>query len=864
MLETRDQYKYIRDKMFGNPSRIAIDANVLGTRNQNRIKRNVDQFYLKELKSMYETVDLENSIEFDYPISSDTQLLAPNLSLYVDLDKYNNLNADVEDVWKYSGGEDPDIEKLEREFNELTENHNDQLSTLEKERDDNLSNLYVKLSTDIVSKDAEISALEETLSTFYTIYDNQMSTRLSTYEASLSGLDKRKEEIDKELSEKTIQLSVWNARRQELEFDYYDLEFDNVKELNKISSTLYTSLGNYYIEHRQLELDKQELQTKYDEDVANELSSYNQKLSSENYKYNTSSNRIYLNSNGSVGLMFEENKENLEKELEMISCYNAHENVKKGIPWISERNKTRYVEYNNRLFADWEKCKLIKVEAGIQKAVLGVMEHYSSYSNSPGGKGPEDVPYPGTTYHDSFARWLVGDMVAYDIWYEEQEDAGQASNITIVNNTFKIRCGNRHQLDNIKTLHLIMRAQGSGEDDGHGFMYVKTTASFSKIIAQQWLDRFDSEDDLNLENIQKYDDKYLSDRKELRFQQSEELYELQLEFDKDMQEIDDELTQAIRQATSSWITGIESKIIEANTLKSKGEDNQALIDEIIASKINLSTQISRLRDAYEIRRQTLRDKNRQDRDRIDADYERRFSNINTIWRTNKSAEDERHRNAVDNITNAYVADLRSKQDAIADAYQEDVEKAEQQKKAGEDDIKSGNEGFDNDLRSTWNQRFKDDEYMQVDDDYSFIYNGVPHWAQPGSVENKWIAQNVWLAIYNQSVANSQASSRLIDEYRTAIAEAQQKQAEAEGALEILDKNARYEFTLQGDMFAGFIQRFSSETTKSAMGSSSVESINIIAAYAEMDYKANTGKTYEDYETNDNAEEEEAEEDDNNN
>ena len=116
MINSKQDYKKIRDTMFGTDGRdrITVDKNVLHSRTQNRIHRNIDQFYLKELNSLYEGQnDLDNSIEFNYPIPLDTPLPYPSISDYYDEEKLRKAGFSTSDIFKWSGGMEPDYEALE-------------------------------------------------------------------------------------------------------------------------------------------------------------------------------------------------------------------------------------------------------------------------------------------------------------------------------------------------------------------------------------------------------------------------------------------------------------------------------------------------------------------------------------------------------------------------------------------------------------------------------------------------------------------------------------------------------------------------------------------------------------------------------
>lgn len=157
MLNSKEDYIKIRDKMFGNgeEDRVTVDANVLHSREQCRISRNIDQFYLKELKSLYDGNDLDNSIEFPYPIPLETALPYPSIGDYIEEDKLNEVEFQTSDMFMWSGGEDPDYETLSREdeeavieriekINDESERYSDDVSEFTETHEDNIEELNGK------------------------------------------------------------------------------------------------------------------------------------------------------------------------------------------------------------------------------------------------------------------------------------------------------------------------------------------------------------------------------------------------------------------------------------------------------------------------------------------------------------------------------------------------------------------------------------------------------------------------------------------------------------------------------------------------------------------------------------------------
>ena len=69
---------------------------------------------MKEIDTLYNTEALQQSVEFAYPISTSNKLLAPKTDGYADKAKLDKLNVDSEDIFKYSGNEDPDYDALRK------------------------------------------------------------------------------------------------------------------------------------------------------------------------------------------------------------------------------------------------------------------------------------------------------------------------------------------------------------------------------------------------------------------------------------------------------------------------------------------------------------------------------------------------------------------------------------------------------------------------------------------------------------------------------------------------------------------------------------------------------------------------------
>lgn len=72
--------------------------------------------------------------------------------------------------------------------------------------------------------------------------------------------------------------------------------------------------------------------------------------------------------------------------------------------------------------------------------------------------------------------------------------------------------------------------------------------------------------------------------------------------------------------------------------------------------------------------------------------------------------------------------------------------------------------------------------------------------------------------------------------------------------EILDENNRYLFTFNANDFSTFSDEFSSVDEDSAWGESSCSIDTVVQAYVHLDFGAETGATFPDYDEIDNPDE----------
>lgn len=127
---------------------------------------------------------------------------------------------------------------------------------------------------------------------------------------------------------------------------------------------------------------------------------------------------------------------------------------------------------------------------------------------------------------------------------DEGTSATQDSEFRVVDNEFKVRFGNRTQLDNIDKMLILVRCHGEGEN-GFGRKYGLVEAKYKGVQAREWLDQIDEENDLHLKNIQEIDDDFNEDANALRIEYENDLYDLEMQARLDLEDNDYEYYKVI-------------------------------------------------------------------------------------------------------------------------------------------------------------------------------------------------------------------------------------------------------------------------------------------------------------------------------
>ena len=855
MLKSKTDYKYIREKMFGaeGASRVTIDSNVIGTRSQKRINRNVDYFYLKEIDTLYNTEDLQQSVEFAYPINISNKLISPKTDSYADKDKLAKLAVDSEDIFKYSDNEDPDYDALRERLANATDTYQKNVQTALTTKNDTISNLKQQYENDILSYSKQTAALTAQLPDIESEYQNKITANDKEYGQNLTALRKRIAEIDKQYGNNEIDIAAWNTQRSQLEDEWYDACKDHFAGAEDAYIWLSGQKSSIMAQKFEIYVNQLNTTKKYNEDVAKANETYSNTVSQEQKNLNQTSQEIWTQSNGIVGSTYRENLQNVRDSIAALNIYPAHQHVDKAIPWIQKGTEDTYIEYNNRLFAVWEKCTCLKADIQLSRDVAAAMEHYSSSETFPSITDDyTGVTYPGHTATSDFKRLLYGDFLSFEREYKNDgEGASESSTYSVDDTTYSVRFGNRHQSGHVDKITLVLQIEGSGED-GHGYKYALVDATFDKAIAADWLSKFDTAEDEHQIAIQKIDDKYAEDSQDLKFSLDSDLEALQFDYEKALRDLEWEYVQEKQSTTMSWISGIDTTMQQANALKAEGKDNSSLLQQIRDSKTQYIGQIARLQQTFDQKRLDLSNKLSEDKTDRQQKYSDDLNKLTSKRNTDKNSEDSIYASKLKDLRSKYSDSISQAEQSLQDEYDRTMKNAAEER----DSVYKANEertnALNKSLANLWNQKCDSegwgDEY-KVSEEYNFA-GGPPSTPAAGTLEfDKWYAQNFSLPLYNLQIQNDQAIDAAMDTYNTTQAEAKYTQLQKSSQIERMDLRNRDRFTFSGGQFSGFASNFS-KTSSSGYGERYCGSVGVIAAFAVMKYGAETGGEYKNYEEED--------------
>lgn len=824
--------------MFGTEGhdRITVDKNVLHSRTQNRIHRNIDQFYLKELNSLYEGNDLDNSIEFQYPITLDTPLPYPSIADYFDEEKLKQAGFNKSDIFKWSGGMEPNYEALEQEDAQALQEQENGI------RDENM-----RYQTEITefqnSHQSKLEELNKNLSDIdkkYASILNDYNTRLSQIEqenkTAIEQLDNEKSQIDGMKSSGQITISEWNRKRYELDGKYYDQQDDYMQKRLSNELEYISNVASKGIEQYGIQSQISDENNGFTSGMELKKSIHETNIKNIQEQCSTRRNQVYLSSNGNRGEAYYQNRIKLDDGISASNVYQSALNIRKAIPWIPESDKTKFIEYNNRLMADWENCRLKKISTGyydFSKKIGGMMESYEGQDSS-----------SGETWTTSFKRFVYTSAIMMKQEYRPKEDGSETSTFTAIDNTFRVRFGNRTQSGHVDRILVPIICNAVGED-GDGNQYVLAEANFVKVMGQEWLNRRDVEDDLHLKNTQDIDDEFKSSSSSLKTSYDNDIHELEIQYKIDIDNLKYEMSSEIEEQRKSFIQSVDELRINANTMAMNGKDNSGIISQISTMNTKFNNTVSEITSKYDDRKLKLSTKLQNDKSNRLSKYNSDLNSLKTSTNSRKSDENNRHNGVINQIqsdyNDAYDRFLNDAEKIRTDAQKKIQENIDNLSKEQENQINSLNQS----LAGQWNSRFPD---YPVSETYDFWNNGRP--SEPDTIEaTNFYIEEIVPQINSLSKQQGMDYDKMADGNKTLEAEAEANYVKKMAEWEEYNPNQRDLFEFNGGEYASFGDTFNTKYEENYGGvRCDLNSFGWI--YVHYNYGAETGSEFPDYEKTD--------------
>lgn len=859
MLNDISKYKFIRDTILyteDNQARATIDDQVLGIRDQVCLPKLVDCFYLNELKAIHDTV-LENTVEKPYwPVRYDEdaqyKLPEPPLGNYFDVDKLDQVEMS-DDIFENSGGDDIDYQKFYKEWEEENDSYHEDIQEYGEDYEEEDQDERNKHEQKVL----EFNNREESI---IDRYKNTSQEYADALKKAQDDLDDRKEKWDKKLEDLwkdwekgDMKKGEFSTKRQELENEFYDFKLDYYVAIQTAMLELNDTNMEELDELQKLEKERNDELKEFNEKIQTIKKNYDKKMKERSDQHKETGNDIYLRSNGYVGVIWRKNREKMEKDLQDLEFYNARNNVSKAIPWVPLNKREWFVEYNDRLYADWEKCIWRKETANMTKIQDGYMEQYSGRQTYDSIE-TEYGTLSGYTVSNNFSRWHGGDAVMVSRNYTNDDPKASESSQFSFSYEYKLRVGNRHDQGNITAVKILGMITGYGEGSGgsenSGYHYGVVTAYKDSVAQEKYLKQIDEEDDTNVANLQELEEKYNKAKYKLDDELLKDLDDLKYKLDEDILEKEHDLNSQIRDMTGGKMQSISGLQLTANTMRFKGEDNAEILRQINEQIIELNDNINQVRQQYGKDIDELKKNYNDDKKKLNQDYVKELDKLNEENRDKVDEENKRHADKVKDIREDYQEEY-DKWDADANKEWDDkVDKAKQELDDFFDQYREAKENWDKDKVKQWNKKYKDDyPEAELSEGYSIIDGGVPLEVL-GTFDERKEAWNEYVkAADDWSIGWYDPTNAAIDKYDTAVANANKDLAIKLNEFDRLNLNQREVWKFSINDFAAFADQFTDEQQtayKSAWGEKGAFGFSALQVWVKTDYKANTGVEYPDY------------------
>ena len=812
MLNSKSDYKKVKQDQFGSSNRIAVDGNVYGKRPQKLIKQNEDVVYLAEANGVVNNVR-DNSILIDFPFySSKVEFPIAPIQNFVDPDKFKTVEISGQDVFKKNGGDNPNIQQLRDRWNQIAQNRTEfilsktnELNDYKKQLDDENKNELKVLQEKKEAENAKFPSVEEKYTT-----DIEKANKYKQDEKEQ--LSNRERDARHQYSEKTISKSEYIALlieidndRQDMELTYYSKVQDAVLVREDSLQTIHYAI--YEIESQIDGLDDKykKLYEKRESEIQAELKSYDE-------QFNTEKNQLYCDSNFGVASSYEAKYEETNQKIKNLDIYCSTDGMYKTYPWNLGKEST---EYMDRLFADWEKLTYKRISNySYKKHCKGIIEHY---------KGEDASGYKWV-----YDRFIDNSNIYYD--YDYDNAPYDTATYDVLDNRIDIRLGSRYDVGKIKNLYLIASIWGEGVD-GNGHSYHLIQASKERVVEENKANEFDAIED------QFYTEKDSSEKTyKLLVEVEKVLYntklkELDEKYEADIKKIDDDEIKSIEDIRSQYISSIQPLLVEYNTMVVKGEDASSIrsqIDKQLTSMRNrIATEQQKAKDARQKANDDLNNKKKE----AEVNYKKKLQEHENDF--NKTVQDLTKAMTDDKSAfwNRVNQEYRNKQDEIYNKYESALNAAIEKHDSGVQELADQETALWDSLMESW--KAAHEGYEPGD------------WSDPEVKEH--------FRPYNQMIEeHTPMYNALFVTFNNESCNAKIQYAKDESEIYKFDENGRELWTFDGSQYRYIADNFTTKDQVYGNGAKFAQISNVLLVVAEMDYGWKMGVKFKNYEEEDKA------------
>ena len=813
MLNSKSDYKKVKQDQFGSSNRITVDGNVYGKRTQKLIKQNEDVVYLAEANGVVNNVR-DNSIIIDFPFySSEVKFPIAPIQNFVDPYKFESVEISGQDVFKKNGGENPNIQQLKERWNQIANTRTEfilsktnELQNYKKQLDDEKKDELKVLQEKKEAENAKFPSVEEKYTT-----DIEKANKYKQDEKEI--LSNRERDARHQYSEKTISKSEYISLLIEIDNDRQDMELTYYSKVQNAVLTKEDSLQTIHYAIYEIESQIDGLDDKYKKLYEKKESEIQAELKSYDEQFYSEQNQLYCDSNFEVAGSYEAKYEETDQKIKNLDIYCSTDGMYKTYPWNFGKEST---EYMDRLFADWEKLTYKRMSNySYKKHCNGVIEHY---------KG-EDAH----GYHWVYDRFMDD---TNDIYYDYDYDNAPYDTATydVIDSRIDIRLGSRYDVGKIKNLYLIASIYGEGVD-GKGKSYHLIQANKLNVVEEEKANEFDAIEDQFYTEKDSSEETYKLLVEAEKVLYNTKLKELDEKYEEDIKKIDADEIKSIGDIRSQYISSIQPLLIEHNTMVVKGEDTSGIrsqIDKQLTSMRNrIATEQQKANDA----RQKAKDDLNKNKKEEEKKYKGKLQGYENDF--NKTVQDltKAMTDAKSEFWNRVNEEYRNKRDEIYNKYDSALNAATEKHDSGAKALSDQESALFDQLMESWKAEHGGEEPSD--------------WSDPEVQKH--------FRPYNQMVEDHvpMYNALLVTLYNERCA-AEIQYAKDEAEIYKFDENSRELWTFNGSQYRYIADQFKTKDQVYGNGAKFAQMSSVLLVVAEMDYNWKMGVKFKNYEEEDKA------------